>query len=208
MEGLEAVVDAPKGSGAEGFFPANKADLDEYLSGSWLQSTDVYCSPVVVPEETITRYLGRVDQTGKYFRWRKTLTQESLRQSLVKRGGIEDLAEVVDLRPGNRGRSGRLEKLEVEYRTAAGDRKVCWIESEYSIRAALSIQFLYSSAFLLECDRDQAGRLLNVTLVGGGWGHGAGLCQIGALGMALRNHSYQEILLHYYRGVRLERVYG
>jgi len=208
LEGLQSVIDAPKGSQAARFFPANESDLKEYFTGSWLQRTDIYCSPGVVPEETIGRYLGRVDEKGTYFRWRKTLTQEALQQSLAERGGIEDLAEVLDLRPGRRGRSGRLERLEVEYRTRGGTKKTHWIEREYHIRAALSMQFLYSSAFLLDCNRDKAGKLLNVSLVGGGWGHGAGLCQIGALGMALQRHSYQEILLHYYQGVRLERVYS
>ncbi len=207
LEGLQAVVDAPRGSAAERFFPADQANLEEYLGGSWLQDTDIYCSPGVVPEETITRYLGRVDEAGKYFRWRKTLTQEALREALVARGGLTDLAAVLDLRPGSRGRSGRLERLEVEYRTRTDQRKTRWIESEYNIRAALSTQFLYSSAFRWESHRDAAGTLQEVTLTGGGWGHGAGLCQIGALGMALRGHSYEEILLHYYRGLRLERVY-
>ncbi len=162
-----------------------ESQLEDYLKGPWLGGTDIFCSPAVVPEETITRYLGRVDESGRYFRWERILTQESLRHSLVQRGALKDLAEVLDLRPLARGKSGRIKTLEVEYLTGSGERKIHRIEREYHIRAAMSMDFLFSRAFLPEIRRDSSGKLVEAHLYGGGWGHGAGLCQIGALGMAL-----------------------
>jgi len=209
MEGLVPILDAPEGSDAARFYPVTEENLREYLEGEWIKDTDIFCSPAVVPEETITKYLGRVDEQSKYFRWEKVLTQASLQESLVERAGLTDLARVIDLHPVKRGASGRLNKLEVEYETKGGERKKALLKSEYDIRAGLSAQFLYSGAFILEVvKRDGEGNLESVKLLGGGWGHGAGLCQIGALGMALKGYSYQDIVTHYYTGVRLERIYG
>ncbi len=207
IEGLQSILDAPRDSESGKFFPLKASQLEEYLGGSWIGGTDIFCSPAVVPEETITRYLGRVDESGRYFRWERTLTQESLRQSMIQRGGLKDLAEVLDLRPVARGKSGRIKTLEVEYLTGSGERKIHRIEREYYIRAAMSVDFLFSSAFIPEIRRDSSGKMIEVHIIGGGWGHGAGLCQIGALGMALKGYSYRDILLHYYSDVRLERIY-
>jgi stage II sporulation protein D len=208
IEGLVARLDAPKGSYAQKFFPVTEENLEEYITGDWIRNTDVFCSAHVVPEETIKRYLGRVDETGQYFRWEKSLSQADLRESLVKRGGIADLAKVVDLRPLRRGRSGRINKLEVVYTDAAGRQKTFLLDSEYNIRAGLSVKFLYSGCFIIHFDRSPSGELNGVHLKGAGWGHGAGLCQIGGLGRALSGQKYDEILLHYYSDVRLERIYS
>lgn len=207
IEGLTAVVDAPAGSEIERFFPVTEENLDEYLDGEWLQCTDAFASPNVVPESTITRYLGRVDEVGEYFRWTVELTQANLVESLTKRGGLTDLAEVIDLKALQRGRSGRISLLEVRYRDHSGAEKVHQIRREYYVRAGMSVKFLYSSAFRIKAHRDAQGRLEKVTLRGAGWGHGAGLCQIGGLGRALKGQDFRTILLHYYRDVRLERIY-
>jgi SpoIID/LytB domain protein len=207
IEGLTAVIDAPGGSPIERFFPVTEANLDEYLDGEWLRTTDAFASPNVVPEATITRYLGRVDEVGEYFRWNLELTQASLVESLTKRGGLSDVAEVLELKALARGRSGRISQLEVRYRDHSGAEKTHLIRREYYVRAGLSMKFLFSAAFRITAHRDGAGRLEKVSLRGAGWGHGAGLCQIGGLGRAIKGQDYATILLHYYRDVRLERIY-
>jgi SpoIID/LytB domain protein len=207
IEGLEALPDAPKGDAVERFFPITEENFDEYLDGAWLGSTGCFASPNVVPEETITRYLGRVDEVGEYFRWTVEFTQEQLVESLRQRAGINDLAVVEDLIHGHRGRSGRLESLTVVYTATDGSRRERLIEREYNIRAGLSKKFLYSGAIRITPIRSGAGRLEKIVVRGAGWGHGAGLCQIGALGRALKGQDYATILLHYYSGVRLESIY-
>ena len=207
IEGLESRVDAPEGSEVQRFFPVTEENLEEYITGDWLKNTDAFASPNVVEEETITRYLGRVDEPDRYFRWTRKLTQNSLRRSLRQRGGLTDLEAVMELRPGKRGKSGRLEELHVSYRASSGEEKRHTIKREFNIRAAMDVTFLYSSAFLMRPKYGREGELEEVTLHGAGWGHGAGLCQIGALGRALKGQDYRTILMHYYSNVKLERIY-
>jgi len=207
IEGLTARLDAPAGSAAARFYPVTEKNIVEYIEGAWAKTTDCFASPTTVPEDTITRYLGRVDVAGQYFRWTIVKTQAELRESLSTRGGIADLAEVLDLRPGKRGRSGRLEELHVDYRASGGERKTATIRREYHIRAGLSKNFLFSSCILIHPKRAANGALESVELRGAGWGHGAGLCQIGGLGRALKAQGYEEILAAYYTDVRLERIY-
>jgi len=207
IEGLDAVVDAPAGSHIHRFFPITEDNLVEYITGDWVKETDAFASPNVAPESTLKRYLGRVDEVGEYFRWEKTLTQESLQESLRARAGLTDLGQVLDLIPGKRGRSGRLETLRVDYLDTIGAPKSVVINREYYIRAALSKTFLYSSAILIDVQKDATGVLKKAHLRGAGWGHGAGLCQIGGLGRALKGQAFPEILKHYYQGVRLEQIY-
>lgn len=207
LEGLESMLDAPEGSEAQRFSPLDDNNIEEFLRGDWLASTDIYCSPNVVPEETITRYLGRVDEAGSYFRWTKEVTQESLKESLAKRGGITGIGEVHELCPGPRGKSGRQEFLTVVYTDTEGNPKGKRIYSDYNIRAAMSMDFLFSSCFVVESENDDEGVLTRATLYGGGWGHGSGLCQIGGLGRALKGQAHGQILLAYYTKVKLERIY-
>lgn len=207
MEGLEAVVDAPADSAVHGFFPLTDELMEDYVRGAWLADTDAYAGPHAVPEDSQSRYLGRVDEQGTYFRWSVSLSQDDLAQALRTRGGAKDLAEVLRIVPGKRGRSGRLLDLDVHYRDAAGTEKTHRLISEYRIREGLWMKFLYSSAFIVEENRSGDGRLAGVTLHGAGWGHGAGLCQMGALGRALQGQDYRTILMAYYTRVRLEKIY-
>jgi SpoIID/LytB domain protein len=207
MEGLLPMIDAPKGSTVERFFPVTEENLVEYLTGDWLKTTDCFAGPNVCKDDELPRYLGRVDEPGTYFRWRVPVTQETLRDSLTKRAGIEDLVDVLDLRPLRRGYSGRLNLMAVEYRARDGSRKTHHLTSEYDIRAAMRTSFLYSGAFMVADRRDAGEAFAEAVLVGAGWGHGAGLCQIGALGRGLKGQDYREILHAYFAQVRLERIY-
>jgi SpoIID/LytB domain protein len=206
--GLGPLVDAPAGSGAQQYLPVTDANLEEYLGGAWLESTDIFCSPRVVDELTLSTYLGKVDESGRYFRWTVRQSHDQLAVVLRRHEPeLHALARLDDLRVTRRGVSGRATQIVVAWFDAEGRRHETAIDDQYRIRKALHPGFLYSSAFAVDVERDGA-RLTAVTLRGAGWGHGAGLCQIGALGMALRHHSADQIVLHYFPGSRLDRVYA
>ncbi|MBN1490552.1 MAG: SpoIID/LytB domain-containing protein [Phycisphaerae bacterium] len=211
--GQRAAVDAPAESALHQFFPITDANLDAYLTGDWLGQTDAFCSPAVVPDEDLPRYLGKVDEGGGHFRWTVEYERAEL-EALLRRKHFEradvaapPLATLVDLRVLRRGASGRVATLAVDYRDPDGASHTATIESEYAIRNALYEKFLYSSAFRLRIERGADGLPVRITLLGAGWGHGAGLCQIGALGMALRGYDCEAILKHYFEGVRLHACY-
>jgi len=225
--GVGALVDAPAGSAARRFLPVTEENLDDYLDGDWLARTDVYCSPNVVPEEEFGRYLGRVDEAGHYFRWTITYAREQL-EELLRRKLPEafSLARLCDLRVTKRGVSGRATEIAIAFDTAAGERREIRVADQYRIRQILHEKFLFSSAFAVRIERanavpdtppvpDPAKRsqapghpdIRTVTLRGAGWGHGVGLCQIGALGMALRGIDSGRIVRHYFPDAALRRVY-
>lgn len=206
--GVTMAVDAPPGSHAHRFAPVAEADLEEFLTGSWLTDTDIYCSPNVVPPAEFRKYLGPVDVGGSYFRWTQEYKRQEL-ESLLARVAPEgkQLSRLVDLHVLERGVSGRVSRLEVLFETATGRRDSFVLPSEYAIRKALHASCLYSSAFIIRTDRDSSGAITSVTLHGAGWGHGAGLCQIGALGMALKGRACPEILSLYFPEARLQNVY-
>jgi len=206
--GIQPVVDAPANAPELRFFPVTNANLNEYLDGAWIANTNCYCGPKCVPPEKLAEYLGRVDQPQDYFRWtiryRRAELEELLRRRLPDAAG---LVEVRDLRVRARGVSGRAYALEIEWTDRRGEPVRRRVDSEYRIRYVLHPQFLYSSAFDIRVQRDQEGRIQDVTLRGAGWGHGVGMCQIGALGMALTGHSWQQICQHYYPAASWQTVY-
>lgn len=212
--GLRAAVDAPAESPAQRFLPITAANLQEYLTGSWLAGTDCFCSPTVVPERDLPRYLGKVDEGGGHFRWRIEHTREELEATLQRKffsrqdaAKVPPLGTLLALRPLGRGVSGRIIDLEIAYRDPAGAEQRVTIHTEYRIREALSDKFLFSSAFDVQTERDAAGVPTRVTLLGAGWGHGAGLCQIGALGMAVKGYTCEQIMHHYFEEIRISAQY-
>lgn len=206
--GLSEIVDAPAGDPAHRFLPVTEADLDDYLSGAWLAGTNVYCSPNVVPEATFGKYLGRVDEHGSYFRWTVRYNRNELEDVLRKRlPGAASLSVLRDIRVVARGVSGRASVVEIVWDDDHGASHTTRLESEYAIRAALHKGFLYSSAFLIDIDRGEDNVPESITLRGAGWGHGAGLCQIGALGMALKGKTGEEICNHYFPTATLGSAY-
>lgn len=207
--GLASVVDAPAGAAERRFSPVTEANLAAYLTGDWVKTTQVFCSPNVVPPDAIGRYLGRVDESGEYFRWHVTYDLDELEALLrEKLPEAADLAELRDLRVLTRGVSGRASRVALDWTSTAGRPVSVTLPSEYRIREVLHRKFLYSSAFAIHVQRTRAGQIERVTLQGAGWGHGVGLCQIGALGMALKGHDYQTICRHYYPEARLEAAYA
>ncbi|MBX7245467.1 MAG: SpoIID/LytB domain-containing protein [Candidatus Sumerlaeaceae bacterium] len=180
---LAAGIDAEPGSDVAAYFPANTEERAAALINArpkcWCNTTQGDVPPYL-------RY------SAPYFRWTQKYTREELEVLLARYFGGK-VGELKDLVPLSRGASGRIEYLKVV--TSDGE----WtIGKEFQIRKALSKTFLYSSAFIPEFERDVAGAVVSVTLKGGGWGHGAGLCQVGATMMAYHKKTYREILLHYY----------
>ena len=139
-------------------------------------------------------------ETQDFYRWRVDYTQDELSKLLAERCE-EDFGAILDLQPVERGASGRIKKLRI-----IGTKKQLTIGKELEIRRALSESHLYSSAFSVERGEEVDGVPTRFTLYGAGWGHGVGLCQIGAAVMAERGYTYDEILLHYYKDAQLHKL--
>lgn len=206
--GLSAIVDAPDDDPLQKYLPVTDEQLEEYFSGEWLNKTKGYCSEHIVPRDAIERYLGRVDVVDAYFRWNEEFTCKELEEWIPQCDvRFVGLSKITDLEVGSRGVSARAEEVHVTWLDQQGNEQRTTIHREYEIRRLLHPKFLYSSAFLLTLERDAAGDIEKIKLRGAGWGHGAGLCQIGALGMALTGKEYQEICLHYFPKSSLVRGY-
>ncbi|MBO4730929.1 MAG: SpoIID/LytB domain-containing protein [Bacteroidaceae bacterium] len=142
----------------------------------------------------LAQVLNDYDQeTIDFYRWTVTYTQDELSDLLRRKLG-RDFGQVLELRPIKRGKSGRICQLLIR-----GTKDSMTIGKELTIRSALSESHLYSSAFEVEQDGD------TFTLHGKGWGHGVGLCQIGAAVMGSKGYNYREILAHYYPNTRIEK---
>ena len=166
-----------------------------------------FCSPAVVPENTLKQYLGSVDEKGHYFRWEKILSQKELTENIKNFKKI-DIKIVLDLIALERGDSGRIKTLLIKLLNSEKKQSEILLENEYSIRQILHKSFLYSSAFIIKkVNKDNSEIPEEFKLYGAGWGHGAGLCQIGALGMALSSYTTEEILKHYYKNSILQKIY-
>ena len=152
--------------------------------------------------EILARILNDYDrETRDFFRWTVSYPADEL-SALVEERLHVGLGDVLDLQPVERGTSGRLTRLKI-----VGTRGSLIIGKELVIRSALSRAHLYSSAFVIDVTRNAGGRPARFVLRGAGWGHGVGLCQIGAAVMSERGCSYREILARYFPGTRLETVY-
>ena len=166
-----------------------------------------FCSPEFVPEEILIKYIGGVDEQGQYYRWQFDYNQQEMTDMLNKKLTIEASC-IINILPLKRGGSGRLNKIKIEYRDAFEKTNFVEVDTEYRVRQVLHHSFLYSSALYIE--RSGFVDIIpgKFSLHGAGWGHGAGLCQIGALGMALKGYKTSDILNHYYPGSRLVTIYS
>ena len=114
-----------------------------------------------------------------------------------------DFGKILNLIPLQRGKSGRISRLKI-----VGTKRSFIIGKELEIRRILSSSHLYSSSFIIDLlDLDAAGVPQRFNLIGAGWGHGVGLCQIGAAVMGEKGYTYDAILRHYYSGVLLKKIY-
>ena len=151
----------------------------------------------------LSQVLNDYDQeTTDFYRWQVVYAQHKLATLLHKKLHI-DFGDILDLQPMERGKSGRLVTLKI-----VGTRHALTIGKELEIRRALSPTHLYSSAFVVDKeDVDAQGIPARFVLTGAGWGHGVGLCQIGAAVMGERGYAYDEILAHYYPGAAITKSY-
>lgn len=185
--------------GGEGALP----DLtDEAEADRWIRSCpESYCN--TDDRRVLSQVLNDYDsETSNFYRWHVEYTQERL-SALVADKLKMDLGKIVDLVPVERGRSGRISKLKI-----VGTLRTFTVGKELEIRRALSDTHLYSSAFVVDRFDVVDGVPSRFVLTGAGWGHGVGLCQIGAAMMGERGYRYDEILLHYYRGAEISKIYG
>lgn len=166
---------------------------------AWIESEPrSFCSES--SKELLSQVLNGYDQeTVDFYRWRVEYTQEELSLLLKERSGV-DFGIVEDLQPVERGASGRIVRLRI-----VGSKAVMVVGKELEIRRWLSSSHLYSSAFVVDKEMS-AGRVSKFVLKGAGWGHGVGLCQIGAAVMGERGCSYDAILGHYYPGAVIECI--
>ena len=174
----------------------------------WVREVpESFCSPHYIKEEDLHKYLGNVDEEGHYFRWTVETTQKELVENIKEKLGI-DIVAVQNLIPVKRAGSGRLLELKIEYLDSDSTSKSMIIYKDYEVRRVLHKMFLYSSAIDIEQRYDENEEVPSKFIFkGAGWGHGAGLCQIGGIGMSLAGYSSEEIVKHYYPGSELKRIY-
>ena len=175
---------------------------DEAAAEAWIRSNPpAFCN--TTDKKILSQVLNDYDQeTADFYRWKVTLTQEKLKQLLDEKLKM-NFGDILDLQAEERGKSGRISKLRI-----VGTEKTFVIGKELEIRRALSDTHLYSSAFVVDrCDIDEKGIPQRFDIIGAGWGHGVGLCQIGAAVMGEEGFDYDAILLHYYQGAEIKKVY-
>lgn len=159
---------------------------------------DVFCNTHIykLPEKLAGLY-----GTKDLFRWTVSFERAEL-QKLITRKLTTDFGELIDLKPVNRGPSGRIIYMDV-----IGSGRTIRVGKELAIRRILSESHLYSSCFYIEREYSETGAVNRFILKGAGWGHGVGLCQVGATVMALKGYNYKQILEHYFKNSRLEKLY-
>jgi len=165
-----------------------------------LSAPEAYCH--TQDEDLLKKILPAVDrETKSFFRWTIAYPREELEEILKEKSGF-DFGELQEIVPLRRGPSGRVCRLKI-----VGSKKVMIVGKELEIRRWLSRSHLYSSAFIVGTEYDARGRAERFTFHGAGWGHGVGLCQIGAAVMATRGFSAEQILKHYFRGAEMKKIY-
>lgn len=178
----------------------------------WIRSTpEAFCN--TKNKRVLAQILNNYDQeTTDFYRWQVHYTQEELAQ-LIRTRTKTDYGDILDIRPIQRGKSGRITHLQI-----TGSKRSMCIGKELEIRRTLSPTHLFSSAFVVDKEMPETSvRNDNATteevvptgftFIGAGWGHGVGLCQIGAAIMGERGYKYDEILLHYYKGAEVKTMY-
>lgn len=167
---------------------------------AWIESVPPsYCS--TDDKVVLSQILNGYDrETNDFYRWKVVYSQSELSSLIAERSGV-DFGLIENLLPVERGESGRIVKLKI-----VGSKATRIVGKELEIRRWLSKSHLYSSAFIVDKEYASSGETLFV-LKGAGWGHGVGLCQIGAAMMGERGCPYEKILSFYYPGSVLEKAY-
>lgn len=162
------------------------------------EKPDAFCN--TNDEKVLSQVLNSYDQSAKdFYRWQISYTQQELSSLVKTRSGI-DFGDIIDLIPIKRGTSGRLIKLKI-----IGTKKTLTIGKELEIRKWLSESHLYSSAITIS--KTEIKNKITFIINGAGWGHGVGLCQIGAAVMGEKGYNYKKILMHYYKNAEINKLY-
>ncbi len=174
---------------------------DEAVACQWiLSSPNAFCN--TTEQKVLSQVLNDFDQeTTDFYRWNQTYSQAEVKQLLEEKLEVQ-FGDIIDLVPLSRGKSGRIYRLKI-----VGKEHTLIIGKELEIRRALSKSHLYSSAFIVEKADIKDGVPQKFIIKGAGWGHGVGLCQIGAAMMGKQGYRYEEILLHYYKGAEITKAY-
>lgn len=167
----------------------------------WIRSNpDAFCN--TQRKEVLQQVLNDYDtETSDFYRWKVRYTQQQVKDLLEQKLKL-NVGDVLDFIPLERGKSGRISRLKI-----VGTERSFIIGKELEIRRALSKSHLYSSAFVVDKEQNNQQPPTAFTFTGAGWGHGVGLCQIGAAMMGEEGYAYQDILLHYYQGAQIKTVY-
>lgn len=165
---------------------------------------EAYCSSRRFESVDLAGMLGKVDVSGSYYRWQENVPKSLILDNL-KKYHKQSWKHITGLRIGERGASSRIRYIYLEGLDMQNQPVEQILISEYGVRQMFSRSFLYSSAFIVEnmatIEQDD-----HISLRGVGWGHGVGLCQMGALGMSLTGIDYQSILMHYYPNTKLQSI--
>ena len=183
-------------------FTLHSSLQDEATAERWIRSNPpAFCN--TTDKKILSQVLNDYDQeTADFYRWKVTYSQEKLQQLFEEKLKM-NFGAILDMKAVERGKSGRISKLQI-----IGTEKTFTIGKELEIRRALSDTHLYSSAFVVDkYDKDEQGVPQRFEIIGAGWGHGVGLCQIGAAVMGEQGYDYNDILLHYYQGAEIKQLY-
>jgi len=174
---------------------------NENAAEKWiLSSPPAFCN--TKDQKILSQVLQDYDlTTTDFYRWEVVYTQKEIQEILLSKSGF-DFGEIISLTPIERGDSGRLIKLKIN-----GTKKTLVVGKELEIRKFLSRSHLYSSCFMVKTEEIENGIPGKFILSGAGWGHGVGLCQIGAAVMSDMGFQFDEILLHYFRGAKINKIY-
>jgi peptidoglycan hydrolase-like amidase len=197
---LRNVADIPPGDRLPAYLSGPDVGGEE-LAGRWIRSAPAaFCN--TTDPGILSRVLTGVDgETKDFYRWSVGYAQEYLSALVREKSGV-DFGAIHDLVPVERGPSGRVSLLKI-----VGEKRTMIVGKELEIRRTLSPSHLYSSAFVvdrLDIEGKIPGRFV---LTGAGWGHGVGLCQIGAAVMGTLGYSPAAILAHYFRGTSIAKLY-
>lgn len=181
--------------------PLDHDFVSEANAEKWIRAApEAFCN--THDKRVLSQVLLKYDQeTTDFFRWQVSYTQDEMSEIIQRRSDI-DFGKILDLVPVARGKSSRLTKLKI-----VGSNKTLTIGKELEIRRTLSNSHLYSSAIVFEKQAVENGVPRGFVLSGAGWGHGVGLCQIGAAVMGEHGYSYEKILLHYFPHTEIKTLY-
>ncbi len=185
-------------------YPPDEFEVDlriEENAERWIRNNPpAFCN--TTDTKALSNFLVDYDrETTDFYRWKLTYSQEELAARIKQKTGM-DFGQIKNLVPVERGLSGRLMKLKI-----VGTKKTLILGKELEIRKVLSETHLYSSAFVIDKSGNESGCPSAFTLIGAGWGHGVGLCQIGAAVMSDQGYRFDEILAHYFINTKIEVYY-